>query len=82
MTHNLLFNRGELVTVHTGKVTANAWKTVIAMSTNCQPSSCGTVNRKQQDGTSLEVPCPASIISYEFMGGIYCGDQLPLQIKE
>ena len=78
--HNLLFNRGESVTVQAGKVTASAWmdrKTVMVMSTNCQPSSCGTVNRKQRDGTSLEVPCPASIISYNnFMGGVDRGDQL------
>ena len=47
------------------------------MSTNCQLSSCGTVNRKQRDGTSVEVPCPESIISYnKFMGGVDRGDQL------
>ena len=88
MMHNLLFNRGESDTVQAGKVTASAWmdrKIVMVMSTSCQPSSCGTVNRKQRDGTSLEVPCPASIISYNnFMGGVDRGDQrlLPLQIKE
>ena len=74
VTHNLPFNRGESVTVQAGKVTASAWmdrKTVMVMSTNCQPSSCGTVNRKQRDGTSVEVPCPDSIISYnKFMGGV------------
>ena len=78
--HNLLFNREESVTVQAGKVTASAWKdrkTVMVMSTNCQPSSYGTVNRKQRDGTSLEVPCPASIISCNnFMGGVDRGDQL------
>ena len=47
------------------------------MSTNCQPSSSGTVNRKQKDGSSTEVPCPTSIISYnQFMGGVDRGDQL------
>ena len=79
VTHNLLFNRGESVAVQAGKVTASAWmdrKTVMVMSTNCQPSSCGTVNRKQRDGTSVDVPCPESIISYKFMGGVDCGDQL------
>ena len=49
----------------------------MAISTNCQPSSCGTVNRKQPDGTSVEEPCPESIISYnKFMGGVDRGDQL------
>ena len=80
VTHKLLFNRGESVTVQAGKVTASAWmdrKMVMVMSTNCQPSSCGTVNRKQRDGTSVEVPCPESIISYsKFMGGVDRGDQL------
>ena len=80
MTHNLLFNRGESVTVQAGKVTASAWmdrKTVMVMSTNNQPSANGTVSRKQRDGSSLEVPCPASIISYnKFMGGVDRGDQL------
>ena len=74
------FYRGESVTVQAGKVSASAWmdrKMVMVMSTNCQPSSCGTVSRKQRDGTSLEVPCPESIISYnKFMGGVDRGDQL------
>ena len=80
VAQNLLFNRGESVTVQAGKVTASAWmdrKTVMVMRTNCQPSSSGTVSRKQRDGTSTEVPCPESIISYnKFMGGVDRGDQL------
>ena len=47
------------------------------MSTNCQPSSHSTVHRKQQDGSSLELPCPESVILYnKFMGGVDRGDQL------
>ena len=80
VTHNLLYNRGESVTVQAGEVTASAWmdrKTVMVMSTNNHPSACGIVSRKQRDGSSLEVPCPASIISYnKFMGGVDRGDQL------
>ena len=75
--NNLLFYRGDLLTVQARKVSASAWvdcETVMVMSTNCQPSSCGTVNRKQRDGSSLEVPCPASIISYnKFMGVVIVG---------
>ena len=77
---NLLIYRGNSQTVQAGKVSASAWmdrKTVMVMSTKCQPSSCGTVNRKQRDGSSLEVPYPASIISYnKFMGEVDHGDQL------
>ena len=39
-------------------------KVVLVMSTNCQPSDSGTVQREQKDGSSVEVPCPVSIISY------------------
>ena len=47
------------------------------MSTNCQPSESGTVQRKQKDGSSVEVPCPECIILYnKFMGGVDRGDQL------
>ena len=42
-----------------------------------QPSSCGAVNRKQCDGSTIEVPCPESIISYnKIMGGVDRADQL------
>ncbi len=55
-------------------MSASAWmdrKVVMVMSTNCQPSDSSTVQRKQKDGSSVEVPCPASIISYnKFMGGV------------
>ena len=72
--NNLQFSRSDSVTVQAGKVAASAWmdrKTVMVMSTNGQPSSSGTVTRKQR---TIEVLCPESIISYnKFMGG---GDQL------
>ena len=78
--NNLLIYRGDSVTVQADNVSASAWmdcKTVMVMSTNCQPSSCGTVRRRQKDGSSIEVPCPESIIRYnQFMGGVDRGDQL------
>ena len=47
------------------------------LSTNCQPHESGTVTRKLRDGTSVSVPCPASVISYnEYMGGVDRNDQL------
>ena len=70
----------QLTNSQAGKVSASAWmdrKTVMVMSTNCQPSSTGTVSRKQRDGSTIEVPCPESIIHYNmFMGGVDRGDQL------
>ena len=72
--------RGDSLTVQKGKVTASAWmdrKTVMVMSTNCQPDDAGSVLRRQLDGSRLPIPCPASIISYnKFMGGVDRGDQL------
>ena len=72
--------RGDSLTVQAGKVVASAWmdrKVVMLMSTTCQPSESGTVQRKQKDGSRVEVPCPASIILYnKFMGGVDRGDQL------
>ena len=72
--------RGHSLTVQADKVTASAWmdrKVVMVMSTNCQPSSSGSVLRKQKDGSCVHVPCPESIISYnKFMGGVDRGDQL------
>ena len=47
------------------------------MSTNTQPSSTGTVLRRQKDGSRTLVNCPQSIISYnQHMGGVDRGDQL------
>ncbi len=47
------------------------------MSTNTQPSSTGTVLRRQKDGTRKSIPCPQAIIGYnQHMGGVDRGDQL------
>ena len=51
-------------------------KLVMVMSTNCQPSSRGTVLRRQKDGSRTDVTCPESVILYnKFMGGVDMGDQ-------
>ena len=50
---------------------------VMVMSTSSQPTSHGTVKRKLRDGSSIEVPCPESIMMYnQYMGGVDHGDQL------
>ena len=77
---SIIFLRGESLTVHKGKLSASTWKdrkTVMVMSTNCQPNDAGCVLRRQLDGSRIPVPCPASIISYnKFMGGVDRRDQL------
>ena len=47
------------------------------MSTCCQPTEQGTVLRRQRDGSRVNFPCPAAVISYNtYMGGVDRGDQL------
>ena len=65
LINSIITYRGDSLTVQADKVSASAWmdrKVVMVMSANCQPSDSGTVQRKQKDGNSVEVPCPASII--------------------
>ena len=48
---------------------------VTVLSSNCQPKV--TVQRKQKDGTRVEIDCPTAIVSYsKFMAGVDQGDQL------
>ena len=72
--------RGDFVTVQKGQLSASAWmdrKTVMVMSTVCQPDESGTVLRRLQDGSRVPISCPKSIIRYnKFMGGVDRGDQL------
>ena len=71
--------RGESLTLQSGNVCATAWmdrKVVIVMSTGCNPHSSGTVQRKEKDGSRVEVTCPDSIVLYgKHMGGVDRGDQ-------
>ncbi len=73
-------HRGDFLTVQDGNVVASAWldrKKVMFMSMNTQPSSTGTVLRRENDGTRKSVPCPQAIIGYnQHMGGVNRGDQL------
>ena len=54
---------------------ASAWRDN-KMGTNVQPTSTGSVQRKQHDGTAISVTFPESIILYKFMGDVNRGDQL------
>ena len=72
--------RGESVIRQRGQVTAVMWldnRVIHVLSTNGQPSEITTVPRKQKDGSTKQITCPASILSYNtYMGGVDHGDQL------
>ena len=49
---------------------------VTMLSSNCQPEMTA-VQRKQKDGTRIQVSCPKSVVSYNtYMSGVDRGDQL------
>ena len=49
---------------------------VMVMSTGCDPSTTGQVQRKQKDGSQAQVSCPESVMLYnKHMGGVDRGDQ-------
>ena len=70
----LLKVRGEYNTCMVGRVQAIVWrdsKVVPFLNTYCDPLAVTTVKRKEKDGTSTEVPCPASVAEYnQHMGGV------------
>ena len=59
---------------------ATVWRDrrlVYVMSTNSDPRTAATVQRKDRDGTSHTVPSPKSVVDYnKFMGGVDHADQL------
>ena len=73
-------NRGESQSHQKGNLVATVWrdrKLVYVMSTNSDPQTEMTVQRKGRDGTSTTVSCPPNIVSYnKFMGGVDRADQL------
>ena len=47
------------------------------MSTNSDPTTATTVQRKNRDGTSNTVSCPRNVVAYnKYMGGVDHADQL------
>ena len=59
-------NRGESMSCQRRNLVATVWrdrKLVYVMSTNSDPQNDSTVQRKERDGTSVTVPCPASVVA-------------------
>ena len=51
-------------------------RTVIVVSTNCNPTTATSVKQKLKNGTRISVPCPKSIQMYNtFMGRVDRNDQ-------
>ena len=49
----------------------------MAIASNTQPSTIGTVLQRQKDHSHTPIPCPESIILYnKYMGGVDQCDQL------
>ena len=71
---------GDSLVLQSGHLGITIWrdnKDVSVMSTNVQPGEQGVVRRMQHDATSVDVPAPTSVISYnKWMGGVDRGDQL------
>ena len=76
-THTI-HNRGDSQVGQKGGVSACAWldrKVVMSMFGNTQPSSTGSVLRRQKDHTCTPVHCLESIVLYnKYMGGVDRGD--------
>ena len=61
-------------------IVAMLWRdnrVVTVLSTNSQPHEEEVVQRRQRDGTKVDVRCPAALAKYQqFMGGVDRNDQL------
>lgn len=69
--------KGESKFYRHGNLVASVWKdTVCFLSTQSNPVGDETVNRKQRDGTIIQVPTVPAAISYnKNMGGVDLNDQ-------
>ena len=74
------FDRGQSTFRQCGNLVATAWKdnkVVNVVSTLASPTDITSVNRRQKDGTRVEVECPLCVALYNlYMGGVDVGDQL------
>ena len=59
---------------------ANVWRDrrlVYVMSTNSDPTTPTSVQRKERDGTATTITCPTNVVAYnKYMGGVDHADQL------
>jgi len=71
---SLSLSRGQHKSVIVNKVQAFVWKdkkNVNFLNTMCDSQEMTTVKRKQKDGTSVDVTCPAAVAFYnKHMGGV------------
>ncbi|XP_033728229.1 piggyBac transposable element-derived protein 4-like [Pecten maximus] len=74
-----LRKQGDMIQRQKGNLVATAWhdkRTVLLLTTNVDPTERTTVQRKQKDGTIVEVPCPNAIRTYtQNMNGVDRADQ-------
>ena len=72
--------RGESIARQRGNLVATVWRDrrlVYVMSTNSDPTTPATVQRKEKDGTTHTVSCPRNVVAYnKYMGGVDHADQL------
>ena len=75
-----LADRGDSQLVQQGGVVALLWRdnrVVTLLSTNAQPQQQAVVQRREHDGSRIDVRCPAAMELYNrFMGGVDKNDQL------
>ena len=71
--------KGHTMTRQDGNLVASGWmdnKAVFLLSSNADPTIPSTVERKQKDGTMLEIGCPAALSQYNLhMNGVDMADQ-------
>ena len=76
----LYLQRGEHEYRQNGNVVATVWhdkRDVTMISSMNSPDATTTVERRQQDGTRIEVTCPEAVATYNaHMAGVDRGDQL------
>ena len=73
-------SRGQYVVRQSENLTATVWqdrKQVSVLSTMTQPKDTQQVVRRQKDGSTITLPCPTAITTYnKNMNGVDIGDQL------
>ncbi|KAK3108956.1 hypothetical protein FSP39_019728 [Pinctada imbricata] len=80
ITKSKLKKQGDVIQMQKGDTVATAWhdkRTVTLLSTNVDPTDTTEVQRKQTDGTIINVPCPRVLKIYtQFTNGVDRADQL------